>query len=376
MKREVVGGIGTVRGGKFDVLEIGGIGKLKGTVTANKVIAGGLFKSKGEINADTVEIGGVARIFKDIKAKKVKMGGVVKIRRADVNADEIICDGILVSNGEICADEIRFEGVFSVSKMYGDNIVLKYNHQRLYNRGNSNNLAFPKQNGKYKPLIKMYLGRDIGTDCSIVDVIECTNLEAEGIRAKVISANNIKLKNNCIVDKVFCDGKLEIDDTCIIKEINSETQPIIARKEIGNMANATLVKILDLYKEGKINADEAEKMIKSVKPDLGTDGFWSDSNNNSSIGNKIYNGSLIEELPWEDDGKLRIVAYIGRRLLKKGDPGATSIEVKYDGEALNVECHGNLYCGEIKGNVATQGSIYCKKIYGKVAAGGGITLEE
>ncbi len=136
------------------------------------------------------------------------------------------------------------------------------------------------------------------------------------------------------------------------------------------MADTNLVRILDLYKDNKINGDEAEKMIKSVI--------------NSS-------GHSSDELPWKDDGKLRIVAYIGRKILKKGDPEVKNLEVNYDGKALNVECYGNLTCGDvehnvsagsnvtcgnIKGNVASGGWIRCKSVKGKVAALGGIQIEK
>ena len=66
------------------------------------------------------------------------------------------------------------------------------------------------------------------------------------------------------------------------------------------------------------------------------------------------------------------MAYIGRRLLRKGEPGAAAIEVKYDGEALNVECYGNLTCGNVNGNVSAGGSVNCGDIEGNVTAGGSI----
>ena len=125
------------------------------------------------------------------------------------------------------------------------------------------------------------------------------------------------------------------------------------------MEKTTIKKILDLYKDGKINADEAERMLShAVSPDPGAGD------------NKAY------DISWPEDGKLRIVAFIGRRLLKKGDELARSIEVKYEGPALDVECHGNLTCGDITGNANVGGSMHCGDVGGKVECGGSFSCED
>jgi len=382
MRSEKIDGIGSIHGGEYDVISVDGIGKLKGDASAKRIIIDGIFKGKGKLAAEEIEIDGVARVFRNIKSKSVKIDGILKLRRASLYADKIICDGVIVGNREINADEIHIDGICSVSKMYGDKIVLKNNKNK---GGRLINANIPI---KIEQFFKLYFGRNVSMEYSIVDVIECTDLEAEDIVAKVIQANRVKLKGNCKIGKLICDGKMFIDDTCQISEIVSKKSIINSRKEIEDMANKSLVKILDLYKDGKINADEAEKMISSLGIEAGLNK------------NKDFN------LPWEDDGKLRIMAYIGRRLLKKGDPGLNHIEVEYNGEALNVECYGNLRCEDIggsasaggdiacgdvggsvraggsinckdiRGNVSCGGNIRCKSIEGKVAAGGGVHIEK
>lgn len=346
MKDERIEGIGSIHGGEYDTIYIEGIGKLKGDVVARRIVVDGLFKSKGRIDVDEMKVEGVARAFRDIRAKTVDISGMLKVRRASLNADKVICEGIIVANQEVSADEIYVDGICSVSRMYGDNVVLKNNRDRI----NGSRKALPV---RIKPLIKLYFGRDVSPDYSTVDVLECTNLEADGIRARVIRANKVKLNNGCIVDRLFCDGEISIDDTCRVGKIIFEDREITLKKEMSDMANMTLVKILDLYKDGKISADEAEKMINSLNSALGEGG--------------------ATNLPWGDDGKLRIVAFVGRRLLKKGDPGATRIEVKYEGPALDVECYGNLSCGDVDGHVNAMGNVTCDDVGGHINAGGSIT---
>jgi len=232
MKNERVDGIGSVYGGEYDTISFDGIGKLKGAATAKKVTVDGLFKGKGKLTTDEMLIDGIARVFRDIKAKNVVIDGILKLRRASLYACKITCDGIIIGNREVSADEIIVDGICSVSKMYGDNIILKNNQDKGIGM---QNLKVPVQ---LKPFLKLYLGRDISTTHSIVDVLECTNLEAEDIKAKVIRANNVKLKGNCVVDKLFCDGEIFIDDTCQVKEIISKNQPVMAKKERKYLKNS------------------------------------------------------------------------------------------------------------------------------------------
>ena len=111
------------------------------------------------------------------------------------------------------------------------------------------------------------------------------------------------------------------------------------------MKESTLKKILDLYKDGKISADEAEKMIGSKADAPGEQGSW------------------------PDDGKLRIAAFVGRRLLKAGDALCQSLEVTYQGDALNVISYLNLTCGNVEGNASAGISLKCADVLGCVNAG-------
>lgn len=105
-------------------------------------------------------------------------------------------------------------------------------------------------------------------------------------------------------------------------------------------------KILKLFKADKISINEAAEGIKAFE------------------GNK--------DLPWPDDGKLRIVAYIGHKLYQYGPPNCSNIEVVYTGEALNVESVGSITCKDIMRNASAGASINCERICGNAAAGAGI----
>ena len=75
------------------------------------------------------------------------------------------------------------------------------------------------------------------------------------------------------------------------------------------------------------------------------------------------------KLPWEDDGKLRAVLYIGHDLVMNSDDRAKNFSFEYEGEALNVESHFNIQCGDIQGDAKAGSSINCGDIDGNATAG-------
>ncbi len=353
MNNEKIGGIGSIHGGDYDDIFVEGLGKLKGSVTARKVVVSGAFKSKGYLTTEELQVDGLARIFKSIKTKRLVVKGTLKLRHADLNADLVYGEGLLTSTGCVCADEIILSGYCTIKKMTGDRIS-------IHNNLNGINKIMKS----LRILSILYFGRSISPGHSLVDQIECTNLIASGIKSRVVRAGHVELGKDCIIDRLYCDGDMVIDPTCRIKRIYSNNkEKEFQGKGRSKMANVTVKKILDLYKDAAINEEEAELMLKSV------------FDRNSS--NLIHeNNDNRVETPWEEDGKLRLVAFIGKRLMKRGEAGQNRLEFKYEGEALNVECHSNLNCGDISGNASAGGSIKCRDIGRNASCGGSISCND
>ncbi|MHB8961838.1 MAG: helix-turn-helix transcriptional regulator [Saccharofermentanales bacterium] len=74
-------------------------------------------------------------------------------------------------------------------------------------------------------------------------------------------------------------------------------------------------------------------------------------------------------VPWPDDGKLRVVVYLGRQLTESCDSNLGDIEFHYDGEALNVESRCSITCDNIQGNAKAGVNIQCDNIEGSATAG-------
>lgn len=344
MKRKGnIDGIGSIGSGEYDQIKIDGIGKIKGDVSAASVNADGMLKIKGRVLTDELNIDGIARCFRDIKTKKADIDGILKMRRSSLDAGELRCDGAIICTREINADSVTVHGMCSVKRIYGDRIELLHESKSSEKESQKTILR----------LGRLYFGRKISVDHNIVDEIECTSLTAENLKAKIIRSGEVTLSKGCVIDRLYCEGKITVDKSCVIKQILSEDGKITREEE--KVADKKLTMVLDSYKEGRIDADEAEKLIGAIMP-----------------------GTRNEEDTdhWADDGKLRIIAYIGRKILKKGDKENEKLTVEYTGEALGVETALNLICGDVNGNAHAGLSIACGDIGGNAASGTSISCGE
>lgn len=240
MRNETIDGIGSLSGGEYNEVTIDGIGKLKKPLTASKITVDGMFKSKAQITTDEIVIDGITRAFKDLKPKKYMSDGILKMRRCKLHTDTLECEGIIVCNKEINADKVEINGLCSVNAIYGDNITIK---------SSPNSSQKAKITNVVRPFSKLYFGRNLDTDFSLVDIIECTHFEGHNIKCKVVRANSVKLTGNCEIKTLHCDGDIEAESTCIIGNVIGKSE--IKKKECAPMANLNLTKILNMYKDGK-----------------------------------------------------------------------------------------------------------------------------
>ena len=83
-----------------------------------------------------------------------------------------------------------------------------------------------------------------------------------------------------------------------------------------------------------------------------------------------------EELPWPDDGTLRVVLYAGHKRLGGGIPAANEIHFCYEGPALNIDSAVSVRCDAVGGNVTAGGDVNCDDVYGSVQAEGTVNCDE
>ena len=83
------------------------------------------------------------------------------------------------------------------------------------------------------------------------------------------------------------------------------------------------------------------------------------------------------ELPWEDDGRLRAVVYIGHKLVQAQDcTKASEITFIYEGAALDIISSFSVTCSDVSGNVTAEGSVNCDSVEGDVHANGSVNCDD
>ena len=99
-------------------------------------------------------------------------------------------------------------------------------------------------------------------------------------------------------------------------------------------------------------------------------------------GTSVTLGASGLQLPWEDDGNLRAVLFVGHQLIQKSDlegcHGEICKEVTLEigGAALNVDSYFNVCCGDVCGNVNAGRDASCERVEGFVTGGRDVNCED
>ena len=85
---------------------------------------------------------------------------------------------------------------------------------------------------------------------------------------------------------------------------------------------------------------------------------------------------VISDVPWGDDGNLRGVVYLGRKLVGHERSFGEKVKLFFKGKVdKNVYCDFSLECGDVGGNVETDGNVECGDVEGDVDASGNVTCQ-
>lgn len=81
------------------------------------------------------------------------------------------------------------------------------------------------------------------------------------------------------------------------------------------------------------------------------------------------------QLPWPDDGTLRVVLYAGHTYICS-TTDADELHFCYEGPALNIESAVSVRCDAVMGSVTAGGDVNCDTVYGHVQAQGTVNCDE
>ena len=90
---------------------------------------------------------------------------------------------------------------------------------------------------------------------------------------------------------------------------------------------------------------------------------------------------VVAGLPWDDDGKLRAVCYLGRRLLASEGVFSRSrerskVDVCITGEVADVQSAFAVHCGDVSGSVKAGDGVTCGSVAGNLTAGDGVECRD
>ena len=88
-------------------------------------------------------------------------------------------------------------------------------------------------------------------------------------------------------------------------------------------------------------------------------------------------GQGHEDLPWDDDGRIRAVVYVGRNMISAREYRSMRgrFTVQVDGPARDVVTYMNVSCDNAEGNVQAGGEVHCDAVRGNVGAGGNVSCD-
>ncbi len=79
--------------------------------------------------------------------------------------------------------------------------------------------------------------------------------------------------------------------------------------------------------------------------------------------------TIVNVLPWEDDGDFHVVVYCGHTLVDHSEAGVAHT-FTYRGPVRDIYCEMNMECGEVHGNVTAGVYVECGSVSGNVHADG------
>lgn len=184
MKNEEINGISSISGGEYGNITVNGIGKIKNSASVENIFVNGIMKAKAELSVGYMEVNGVMNCLSSLKCRSMNINGIINVKKSELNAENIKCDGMVKAKEAISADEINVCGVVKTKLLSGENIKIK----KLDNL---------KKNKRYEK------------KCSKIENAECTYFEGENVKIKELHADSVILKGKSVVEKLYCRGSVE-----------------------------------------------------------------------------------------------------------------------------------------------------------------------
>lgn len=189
-----IDGVVTFPGGVYGDLNINGVATAEGPLDAGVMDIDGVFNARSDVNCKTLNSDGVSTIDGNLRCSLLDVDGVVTVHGSKIEADRIVCDGVISIEGQVSADNIDANGFINATEIVGDRISIQSYKKSIW----------------FKLWVK--INEAVGSqNYSRVGLIEATTINLRGVYATKVSGHDITIGPGCKIDTVDASGPLYID---------------------------------------------------------------------------------------------------------------------------------------------------------------------
>ncbi|MEK4005856.1 hypothetical protein [Paenibacillus sp. FSL H3-0333] len=109
----VMDGVNTAAGGRYNKVNINGVSKINGALSAHIYSCDGVMKLNGDLAAEEMGMDGTLNLKGNLQVGEMKLNGVVN-GEGSMRGERCVMDGMLKLKGNCELEELTGEGVFTV----------------------------------------------------------------------------------------------------------------------------------------------------------------------------------------------------------------------------------------------------------------------
>ncbi|QUL52792.1 hypothetical protein KDC22_20435 [Paenibacillus tritici] len=202
-------GVNTAAGGRYNQVNINGVSRINGALSAHTCKCDGVMKLNGDLAAEEIEMNGNLNLKGNLKVGVMKLNGVLS-GEGGLRGERCEMDGMLKLKGNCEVEELIGEGVFHVGGLLSAGVI-EFGLHGLSEAGEigveslvirkKGNAAWGRLLGGMVPKFKIGLQ---------AKVIEGDTLDLEYTNAEVVRGGTVIIGEGCTIGRVEYTGELTV----------------------------------------------------------------------------------------------------------------------------------------------------------------------
>lgn len=228
-----IAGTGTVGGGTFHAVKVGGVGDINGDLECALLTVGGVITADGHVKTENAKIGGTATFRGNLAGGTVKVGGTVDVGgtvevkkfeiygaatvKGSVQAEEVELKGSLMIGGDCSAEDFSSRGAFTIQGMLnaGSIEIGLHGKSEAKEIGGERIRVRRDRESKLEELISWIFPH---SGALSAETIEGDDVQLEYTMARVVRGKRVSIGPGCEIDLVEYQEELRKAEGTKIKE--------------------------------------------------------------------------------------------------------------------------------------------------------------